>query len=409
MKKIAIVTYVAGLAGEKGYTRFSYLASLLNQSGFDVDLYTGSFNHWEKKQRNKIKVRQRLKKVDYKVYIAYQPGYKKNVDINRIRSLLILTKNIMKMIDKNNKIHKYALLYCAIPNNSLAAKVSSYGKKHNIPVILDVEDLWPEGMMKVLQIPPFAKVMFIPFKRQAAIAYRDASGFVGTSDEYRDVPLKYKADENKPRLTVYVGCDLEVFEKGVREFAPAINKGDEEFWIIYTGTLGSSYDIGTIVRAAQNLYSRGFDKIYFQILGDGPMKEKWTDLSKQKPCNVNFLGYMPYPQMAAYLSKSDVTVNSFVKSAVQSIVNKVGDYLAAGKPMINTCSSLELRNKVKKDGFGINIEAENSRVLSDVILKLYHSPNQCKAMGLRARAIAEEEFDRKTSYQKIVRLIDELI
>ena len=49
--------------------------------------------------------------------------------------------------------------------------------------------------------------------------------------------------------------------------------------------------------------------------------------------------------MAAYLAKSDILVNSFVKKAPQSIVTKIGDYLAAGKPMINTCMSPEFRQK----------------------------------------------------------------
>jgi glycosyltransferase involved in cell wall biosynthesis len=113
--------------------------------------------------------------------------------------------------------------------------------------------------------------------------------------------------------------------------------------------------------------------------------------------------------MAAYLVKSDVLVNSFVRKAPQSIVTKIGDYLAAGRPMINTCSSPEFRNKVENDGFGVNVWAEDVDSLKNAILKLYLENEKRENMGRKARLIAEDQFDRKTSYQVIVNVIEKLI
>ena len=107
--------------------------------------------------------------------------------------------------------------------------------------------------------------------------------------------------------------------------------------------------------------------------------------------------------------KSDVTINSFVKNAPQSIVTKIGDYLAAGKPMINTCSSIEFRNKVQNDGFGVNVPAEDVEELARVIYELYSNNEKCLKMGKKARKIAEEQFDRKYSYLVIKDMIDGLL
>ena len=112
--------------------------------------------------------------------------------------------------------------------------------------------------------------------------------------------------------------------------------------------------------------------------------------------------------MAAYLKKSDILVNSFVKKAPQSIVTKIGDYLAAGKAMINTCMSPEFRKKVETDGFGVNIMPEDEEVLADAIERLYENEKMREEMGKQARKIAEEQFDRPESYKKIVELIREL-
>ena len=102
-------------------------------------------------------------------------------------------------------------------------------------------------------------------------------------------------------------------------------------------------------------------------------------------------------------------MNSFVKKAPQSIVTKIGDYLASGTPMINTCSSREFKNKVEHDLFGVNVEAENVQALADKIIYLYENKELCGEFRKNARQVAEREFDRKNSYKEIVNLINDLI
>ena len=140
------------------------------------------------------------------------------------------------------------------------------------------------------------------------------------------------------------------------------------------------------------------------------MKEELEELANMKQIySVEFVGYAPYGKMAAYLKKSDILVNSFVKKAPQSIVTKIGDYLAAGKAMINTCMSPEFRGKVEKDGFGVNIIPEDVIVLADMIEDMYENKEKRLEMGVKARQIAENEFDRKKSYRKIERMIAGLL
>ena len=234
------------------------------------------------------------------------------------------------------------------------------------------------------------------------------SGVVGTSDEYRDRPFKNQK-RDVPRITVYVGNEIKEFDQGAKDNWDQATKQEEEFWVSYAGTIGTSYDIRTMVLAGEELKKRGYPNIKIKILGGGPMKEELEELAKSRKIeNVEFVGYAPYGKMAAYLKKSDILVNSFVKKAPQSIVTKIGDYLAAGKVMINTCMSPEFRAKVDKDGFGINIMPEDVTILADAIEDLYKDEKKRLAMGRKAREIAEEQFDRPKSYQKITELIERL-
>lgn len=300
------------------------------------------------------------------------------------------------------------MIYCEIPPNDVALAAAEYAKEKGIPFVPDVNDLWPEAMRMVLDVPVISDVLFYPLLRDAEKVYALVSGIIGTSDEYRDRPLKHQKLD-VPKKTVYVGNEIAEFDAGVEVYSPQIPKEEREFWVSYAGTIGTSYDIRTMVLAGKELLKRGRTRIKIKILGGGPLKEELETLAKEQNCsNVEFVGYAPYPKMTAYLAKSDILVNSFVKKAPQSIVTKIGDYLAAGKPMINTCMSPEFRNKVEHDGFGINIMPEDVNVLADAIEKLYEDEAGRTEMGKKARTIAEEQFDRPQSYKKIIELIEEL-
>lgn len=402
-KRVAIITLAVALQGEKGYSRFWTLANML-ASKYDVDLITSSFQHWEKKQRDKAQITN--VQYPFRILIADEPGYRKNVDPMRMYSHKIAVNNILKILGEN----PYDLIYCIIPPNNMAARVGDYAREHNIKYIVDVEDLWPEAMEMISPMPHIIdEALLKGFRTEARHAYACADAIVGTSDEYRDVPKVIYGITGKQAITVYVGCELSEFDSGAEQFRDSIDKNEDEFWVTYAGNLGSSYDISTLVKSAQQIYKSGNNNIKFKILGGGPLEEQLKDCAAEQPCNVEFVGYLPYKEMASWLSKSDVLVNSFVKDAPQSIVTKIGDYLAAGKPMINTLSSPEFREKVDRGGFGVNVPAENVNELVSTILSMEGNRQGLITMGEKARTVAEAEFDRKTSYKRILELVNGLL
>ena len=403
MKRIAIITMGVKLNNENGYTRFRFLSEYLAANGYQVDLITTSFQHWAKAQRDLQRVKE--DKYAFSLRFIEEPGYKKNIDLRRIWSHHIAAKNLKKMLQQDGD---YDLIYCEIPPNDVALVAAEFAREKRIPFVVDVNDLWPEAMRMVLDVPVISDILFYPFLRDARKVYDLCSGVVGTSDEYAARPFKHRR-EDIPKITVYVGNELSVFDQGAEDHMDEVQKPEGEFWVTYAGTIGTSYDIRTMVLAADVLKERGYDNIHMKILGGGPLKEELEELASTLKGNVDFVGYAPYEKMAAYLKKSDILVNSFVKKAPQSIVTKIGDYLAAGKPMINTCSSPEFRGKVETDGFGINIEAEDKIILADAILELYKDEGKRARMGERARQIAQEQFDRPYAYRKILELMERLM
>ena len=396
MKRIAIINQFGTVPGESGYSRTHSICNSLVDGGFDVDLITSSFNHWSKTFKNMDLYKPDMWK--YRTIVLNSTAYGKNISYQRLKSHRNFAKALKQYLDGQN----YDMIITIIPALEAGKISAEYCNMHSIPFLIDLNDLWPEAFKMVIKNKFLYNTLTYPIKKQSDKVYMSVDGVIGTSETYTNRPFKVNK-KGARKLTVYVGTDMDVFDKGAEGYISNIEKPENEFWVTYAGSLGTSYDIHTLMKAGGILAKKGYDKIRIYILGDGPLRQAFEQTGIDSGCNACYLGYTKYPQMAAYLKKSDVLVNSFVRSAPQSIVNKVGDYLSAGKPMINTCSDVEMRELVDRYKFGENVIAEDEEKLADLIEKLYNNKELCKVYSQNARKTAEVYFDRKTSYQEIVK------
>lgn len=404
MKKIAIVSLgYMWFPCESGPSRFYQIVKTFVDAGYDVEAITTDFQHFKKAPRDKKKILSQ----GYPFHITFiqTPSYKKNIDIRRVLSNRTAEKNLRKYLEQH--VDEYVAVYTSIPANNVAAAVTEICHKHGVPCVVDVEDLWPEAMSMVIKNTGLRNFLLKEFRRDAENTYKNCSGVIGTSDDYTARAFKNQK-RNIPNTTVYVGVNLKDFDDGVEKFKDEVVKPEGEFWVTYTGSISTSYDIKTLILAAKKLVEEGHPEIKVQILGTGSLKDELEEFSKGIE-NVKFWGFTMYPKMAAFLSKSDVVINSFVKGAPQSIVNKIGDYLASGKAMINTLENPVFCNLVERGKFGINIEPENVDVLAQTMLRLKENEAERHEMGRNARKLGEEEFDRAVSYKKIVKLTEKVI
>ncbi len=382
MKKIAIISLgYMWFPCESGTLRFYDIARMFVDSGYEVECITTGFQHFKKVPRDKGLILSQNYPFDITFIDA--PAYKKNIDIIRVYSNKVAERRLKKYLSDN--ITRFDAVYVSVPANNIAATVTTMCKKNGVKVVVDIEDLWPEAMSMVIKSKVLRKLLLWPFTRDAEIAYKNADGIIGTSEDYTERAFR-KRPKDIPAETVYVGVNLAEFDAGVKKYGPEIVKPEGEFWVTYAGSISTSYDIKTLIDAGNELKDKN---VHIQILGTGSLKDELEEYSKDM-VNIHFWGFVQYPKMAAALSKSDVVVNSFVKGAPQSIVNKIGDYLASGKPMINTLENPAFCKLIEKNQVGMNVEPGNVEALITSIICLFHRTD----MGENARRLAESNFDR---------------
>ena len=95
MKKIAIVSLgYFWTPVESGPTRFFDITKAFCKAGYEVEVITTDFQHFEKKPRNIEKIRSQ--NYPFKITFIPTPEYKKNVDLKRVVSNIFAEKNVGK-------------------------------------------------------------------------------------------------------------------------------------------------------------------------------------------------------------------------------------------------------------------------------------------------------------------------
>ncbi|SFQ51597.1 Glycosyltransferase involved in cell wall bisynthesis [Psychrobacillus psychrotolerans] len=407
MKKILVVAQFTQLPGEKGNnrSRFKLICEMLVKKGYEVTVATSRFRELDRTFR-KVETDE-LNQAPYKIEILDEVGYFKNISLRRIYSMWTF-KNSLREYLKNTK-ENYNLVYCCVPGLDSALIAGKYASKKNIPFLIDVQDVWPEVMYDlVLDIPVVSKTLFLPMQINANKVYAMADGIMAVSETYLDIAKK-KNTKSKLNDYVFIGTDLEKFDNDINSSNfYNIEKPNDEFWIVYIGSLGHSYDIYTFIEGTKIAIEKGIN-VRPIILGSGPLEKDFKEYANKIGSNAFFTGWVDYATMGSYLKKSDAVINAIKRKAPQSITNKVGDYLSSGKPFLNGSQNLEFLDLLKEYKFGENYEPENPESLAKSIQKLFSYSKEKRAMmGESARKLAELKFDRKKTYPEIISMIDKL-
>ena len=381
---------------ENNNSRFVYIAKLLAKSKKNnIEIITSDFNHTKKENFDKVG-----KLSGVKITTCHEPGYRKNVCLKRFNSHRKLSKNIKEYLEKRKKPD---IIYCAIPSLSVGKIIAKYAEKNKVKFIIDVQDLWPEAFKMVFNIPILSNILFYPMKKEADYIYSRADNIVGVSETYCKRALKVNKKVDKG-LSVFLGTDLKYFDTCKKN--NIVKSNDDKFRIAYVGTLGNSYDIIMIMKAINILTEQELKKIKFVIIGDGPLREKFERYAYEIKVDCEFTGILDYEKMIGKLCSCDIAVNPIKSKSAGSIINKVGDYAAAGMPVINTQECIEYRNIVEIYKIGYNCINEDAEDVAKKIKLLIDSPDLIKKFGVNNRRLAEEKFDREKTYSNIVELIE---
>ena len=166
-----------------------------------------------------------------------------------------------------------------------------------------------------------------------------------------------------------------------------------KFLVQYSGNMGLSHDMETIIEAAREL--SGDETIHFVMIGGGGKLGKIKGMAAHyNLTNVTFLPYQPRENLKYSLGASHVSLISLENGARGlSVPSKLYGIMGSGRPIIGIVpENCEVALTVREFNCGLVTAPKDVKALVNAIVWLKSNDNERKSMGERAHTAFLSNF-----------------
>lgn len=280
-------------------------------------------------------------------------------------------------------------------------------RRHGVPYVLHVQDLWPDsvvhsGMLEGRAARAAGRLL----DRTCRAAYASAAGIVTIAPTMADL----LESRGVPRSRLHVvpnWADEELFWPVARsEGGAAAAELPRGFTVMFAGNIGYVQGLEVAVRAAVAV--RDLPDFHLVLVGDGLERSRLEALAREIGAdNVRFLGSRPLEDMPALTAAADVQLVSlldlpFLRGTIPS---KLGSVLASGLPVICAVAG-DGADLVAEAGAGWVCQPESVSALADAFRSAYAAP---PAELERLRTAARSYYERELSRAKALRRLENVL
>jgi len=393
--------------GERPH-RIGMLSKMLVGQGHNVTWFTTSYDHQYKKyfydKTTKVKNGFGLDMV----FLHSDSMYKKNISLSRIKNHKEVSLVFTKVAEKEEIPD---IILCAFPTIDLAYKAVRYGKEFNVPVVIDVRDLWPDIFINPFpkMIHPLLKIFLKGYIRQTTYIFENCSSVIGVSQKYLDYGLKYGSRIQNTNDKVYpLAYQPQVLDDKIyRECEDKYKKlgiDKEKIIVWFVGTFGRTYDLSKIIEVAKEIND---DNIQFILTGDGENAIAWKEMAKENK-NIIFTGWVNQNDLTYLSDIANVGLMAYRKGAPQGLPNKIFEYLSAGLPILSSLQS-ETKTLLKNENVGFTYDADNKEEFKMLLLRLITNKELLKSMSTNCKLFFKKSYSANSVYSNLVEYLEHTV
>ena len=257
-------------------------------------------------------------------------------------------------------------------------------RRYRCRLIFEVRDIWPLTIVAEGGFSPFNPFV-IALGMVEKLAYRTSDAIVGTMPNLGQ-HVEEVSGSRKPVFCIPMGIDPAALAEPrplpddyVAEYVP-----QGKFTVCHAGTIGITNALDTLFECAAAMQDR--PDIHFLVVGDGDLKEHFRARYGHLP-NVGFAPAVPKDMVQSVLQRCDLAYFSTHPSAVWKFgqsLNKVVDYMLAGKPVVASYSGYP--SMIDEAGSGVFVPAGDVAALKAEIERMAALPHEQRtAMGEAGR------------------------
>lgn len=367
----------------EGYRKQRYwlMAEAFVRAGHEVVYWTSDFSH----------ARKTLRRLDVQSFSRLEVrqvptlSYSKNVSFVRICSHRAYAKEWLRLARDAGRPD---LIVTSVPTLSAALAALGLGRMFGTKVVVDVQDAWPETFERLAPkgFRWLAHLLLTPWRMDArSMIYGKADLVTGVCDRYRELTGR------EDYYRAYLGIEKGIGDQGLgirdRGWTAGANR---KIRLVYSGNLGKSYDLRTIVKAVEANVDFELD-----VAGYG-------DFAACACPRVKFHGMLSAPDLQALFAQCDVGVVPMADESWVGIPNKFFDYSAAGLAIVSSLGG-ESAHLLRKYRCGVAYRYGDAASLAAAIRQVMTFERGA------SRTMCAAEFDARTIYDAYVARVTTLV
>lgn len=381
--------------------RSSMLSRALSDCGHNVIWWISNFEHRSKLFRSSGFLKEETLPDTVQIYSVPSSAYIKNISLARIMYEIRFGRNFGKLA---NAMLPPDVIVLTDPSLFYSSPVIRYAHNVGAKIILDVLDLWPEQFHVALPkaLRPFGWLLFSPLYRRRQRVVDGADAVVGVTKDHLNA---VKPPIDKHCTVAYLGLDYKRFlldslldvSADIMSFLK-----NSDLVVVYAGTLGESYDLQTVLTAAE-VVVRANSRIKFILAGDGPYSHSCLTLSRRFSKNILFLGKIPVEKLPSIYSLCHVGICSYSKDSTVTMPVKLYDYLAGGLFILYSING-EIDEVLSSNFCGMKYLPEEPRELAKAILALVD--NEAVTGRMTGSSTLAATYDQSFQHRKVAELVN---
>ncbi|NKI32011.1 glycosyltransferase family 4 protein [Croceivirga thetidis] len=338
-------------------------------------------------------------KIEFKGVDHYQADsyiHPKSSFIGRLRESISFGLASKRFIEENSaKIEKIYANTWPIFAQYLTVKTA---KKFSIPVIMHVQDVYPESYIKKASkiVGKVISKTIMPFENYVM---KNSSRVIAISNGMKDYLVSTRPLSQQHVSVVRNWQDDDFLSKSISN-----SEGTRDFTFMYAGSVSSSAGVDLLIKAFGDLGTKNDCRLI--IAGSGSDKEACMKLAQ----NNNKIEFWdaPYEQIPEIQAQANVLLLSLKKGVGKTATpSKFIAYLFSKKPVLASIDEdCDTANSIYEANCGFVVPPEDELALRNEMEKILKIElNELIKMGKNGYSYAQQNLSRKANLKNITEIL----
>lgn len=334
------------------------------------------------------------------------PVYRVPLRARKTGAVHLIRNYFSFVIEANKRIVKlkeeYDLIYVfEVSPMTVALPAIKLKKMNQIPVIMNVQDLWPENIIAVTGIDNWFVNFFL--NRIVNYIYKNTDLILAASPAFISRITPRIKEKDKVLFWPQYSIVSNEEKQGEEHFQK------EKFNIVFTGNIGDAQGLELLIHAAKDLDDTN---IVFHLVGDGKNRKKLEyEVSRnQLEDKIIFYGQVPEDKIPGFLSDADAALLILKPNPVfdMTIPAKLQTYLACGCPVLGCVQGVS-KQMIDDNALGLTTNEISSKSLADTCRLFAEKSRESKVFSENALLFSKKNFDKEVLVDDLINHMEKLV